>query len=212
MRKLILAGALAAFGAMNAQTERGSWVVSGSTGIGFNNMTTSAKSGGIKSEGEKVSTFTITPSVGYFVTDGLAIGLDLSYSAITTKYSNSKTTVSTFGILPSATYYFKTASAVIPYLGAGLGYANMGNKMTENGRTDDYSQSGLAWKAKGGLVYMITPSVGLDVGVGYSQFSSKYQPLYSQEMKMTIGTLSVNGGLSIFFGGQHHPRPLPPNP
>ena len=35
MKKVLLVGAIALFGAMNAQMEKGSWIVSGKTGIGI---------------------------------------------------------------------------------------------------------------------------------------------------------------------------------
>lgn len=40
MKKLLLVGAVALFGALNAQMEKGSWIVSGKTGIDFSSATT----------------------------------------------------------------------------------------------------------------------------------------------------------------------------
>lgn len=198
MKKVLLAGAIALFGAANAQTEKGSWVVSGSTGIGFNNISTKAKANGVSANGPKVSTLSITPSVGYFVTNGLAIGLDLGFTSATSKEDGDKSTTSTFSIIPSATYYFKGAGQVLPYLGAGVGYSSINNKYNSGTYSQDSDTSGLAWKVKGGIVYMITPTVGIDLGVGYNQFSSK-ETMYGVKVTNTVGTLGVNGGLSVFF-------------
>lgn len=82
MKKLFLVGALALFGAINAQTEKGSWVVAGSTTLGFNSIKSEVKYDGVTEDGPTLSTFTLTPSVGYFVMDNIAVGLDLGYTSI----------------------------------------------------------------------------------------------------------------------------------
>ena len=70
MKKNLLIGAFALLGfAASAQTEKGSWVVGGSTSIGFNNVSTKVKSDNTTFDGPKVNTFTIAPSAGYFVID-----------------------------------------------------------------------------------------------------------------------------------------------
>jgi outer membrane protein len=84
MKKLLLAGAIAFFGLSNAQMTKGDWVISGNTGIGFNNMETK-KVNGQTFDGTKVSTFAVTPSVGYFVIDKLAVGIDLGLQVLQQK-------------------------------------------------------------------------------------------------------------------------------
>lgn len=198
MKKFLLLLSLSAFGFVNAQTEKGSWVVGGSTTIGFNSVNTKEKSDGESYDGPKVSTFNFTPSVGYFVMDKLAVGLDLGYTSITTKYNDDgytdKYTTSTFSILPTATYYFTTDSKVYPYLGAGLGYASAKEKEDRYETTVD----GFAWKAKGGIAYFITDKVAIDLGVSFNQFSNKEKE-YGYEYKTIVNTFGVGAGLSIFL-------------
>lgn len=209
MKKLFLVGALALFGAMNAQTEKGSWVVGGSTTIGFNNATTKYKYEGETADGPKVSTFTVTPSVGYFVIDKLAVGLDLGFTSLTTKEEESfggfnysaKNTVSTFSVLPTATYYFKSDSKVLPYLGVGVGYSTSKTKYseTDSSGTDSFEDKvgGFAWKGKGGIVFLITPTIGVDLGLSYLGSSGKYDG--NDDVKVQTNTFGVNAGFSFFF-------------
>ncbi|MCS4304669.1 porin family protein [Chryseobacterium sp. BIGb0232] len=82
---------------------KGDWVISGNTGMGFNNIATTVKVGGKSTDGPKVNTFSITPSVGYFVIDKLAVGIDLGYVNRITKYDDVKFTNSTFSVMPTAT-------------------------------------------------------------------------------------------------------------
>lgn len=194
MKKLLLVGAVALFGAMSAQTEKGSWVVGGSTTLGFNNVSNKTKVGSESYDGAKVSTFGFTPSVGYFVANNIAVGLDLGFMTTTTKEDDEKLTQSVVKIMPTGTYYFKSDSKVLPYLGVGVGYGSLSTKY-ENVKT---TYDGFAWKAKGGIVYLITPSIGLDLGVAYDQFSNK-ESYEGMEFKNNVNTFGVNAGISVFL-------------
>ncbi|AMR40192.1 OmpW family outer membrane protein [Elizabethkingia anophelis] len=195
MKKNLLIGAFALLGfAASAQTEKGSWVVGGSTSIGFNNVSTKVKSGNTTFDGPKVNTFTIAPSAGYFVIDKLSVGLDLAYTNATTKYDGAKTTSNTFAILPTATYYFTDNTVIKPYLGAGIGYASNTEKEEYRGKSNEYTVDGFAWKVKGGFAYFFTPSIAADLGLSYSQFSNK-----DNGVRTNVNTFGVGVGLSVFF-------------
>ncbi|OPB87247.1 OmpW family outer membrane protein [Elizabethkingia occulta] len=195
MKKNLLLGAFALLGfAASAQTEKGSWVVGGSTSIGFNNVSTKVKSDNTTFDGPKVNTFTIAPSAGYFVIDKLSVGLDLAYTNATTKYDGAKTTSNTFAILPTATYYFTDNTVIKPYLGAGIGYASNTEKEEYRGKSNKYTVDGFAWKVKGGFAYFFTPSIAADLGLSYSQFSNK-----DNGVRTNVNTFGVGVGLSVFF-------------
>ncbi|MGE8552646.1 MAG: OmpW family outer membrane protein [Chryseobacterium jejuense] len=213
MKKLLLAGAVALFGLSNAQMTKGDWVISGNTGMGFNNNTTTVKTGSHSVDGPKVNTFSITPSVGYFVIDKLAVGIDLGYVNTSTKYQGLKSTNSTFSVMPTATYYFTNSSKLVPFLGAGIGYASNKTKYTfyndinNEGvdlslmRDTETTTDGLAWKVKGGVTYMATSSLGINLGISYDQFSSK-ETVMNTEFKTNIKTFGVNVGFSYFIKGK----------
>ncbi|REC50059.1 outer membrane beta-barrel protein [Chryseobacterium pennipullorum] len=213
MKKLILAGAVALFGLSNAQMTKGDWVISGNTGIGFNNATTTVKIGGKSLDGPKVNTFSIAPSVGYFVIDKLAVGIDLGYISTTTKYDGNKSTNSSFSVLPTATYYFTNSSKLVPFLGAGIGYASNKTKFSYAGAINneiidpllvqgtETTTDGLAWRVKGGVTYMATPSLGINLGISYDQFSNK-ETIMNTEVKTNVKTFGVNVGFSYFIKGK----------
>jgi outer membrane protein len=198
MKKLLLAGAVALFSLSNAQMTKGDWVISGTTGLGFNSIDTKTKVGGESYDGAKVSTFSITPSAGYFVIDKLAVGIDLGFTSITTKEDGDKTTISSFSAMPTATYYFANSSKLVPFLGAGVGYASNKTKETYSGSSDEYTADGLAWKVKGGVTYMATQSLGINLGVSFDQFSNK-ETFMGTEFKNTVNTFGVNVGFSYFI-------------
>lgn len=210
MKKIFTASAIVIFALSNAQVSKGNWVISGNTSLGFNSSTTSVKSNGNKSDGPKVSTFTLSPSVGYFVIDGLSAGIDLGYNNTTTK-QDIKMTSSTFSVMPTATYYFQTGSKFLPYLGAGIGYASNKTKYNySNLNTNDipdplllpdteFKTSGLAWKVKGGITYMATSALGINFGLSYDQFSAN-NTNYNIDAKTKVNTFGVNLGFSYFLG------------
>lgn len=197
-----MAGAIALFGLANAQMTKGNWVVSGNTGAGFNSVTTTFKAEGLSEDGPKASTFSITPSVGYFVMDKLAVGIDLGYTTNTTKYEGSKSTVSSFSVMPNATYYFANGSKLVPFLGAGIGYASIKNSESVDfmgiSGDDSTTTDGLAWKVKGGVTYMATQSLGINLGVSYDQFSNK-ETYYNVDVRSNVNTFGVNVGFSYFI-------------
>lgn len=198
MKKVFLIGALALFAGVNAQTQKGSWVIGGSTTLGFNSVSTKVSAGNQSSESPSVSTFTLTPSVGYFVIDKLAVGLDLGFVSMSSKEGDYKESASTTSVMPTATYYFKSDSKLIPYLGAGVGYASMKQTETYQGSSDSVTADGLAWKAKGGVVYLINQTIGIDLGLGFNQFQNK-ETVLGTDVKTTVSTFGVNAGFSIFL-------------
>lgn len=202
MKKLLLVVAIALCGLSNAQMSKGDWVISGNTGMGFNNVNTTFKAEGESEDGPKVSTFSITPSVGYFVIDKLAVGIDLGFTTMTTKYDGEKSTTTNFAVMPTATYYFANDSKFVPFLGAGVGYASVKNKASVDimgvTTSDEMTTDGLAWKVKGGVTYMATQSLGINLGVSYDQFSNK-ETYFGTEVKTNVKTFGANIGFSYFI-------------
>ena len=126
------------------QLQQGSWVVSGNSSLQLSSS---------KFEGESSSSTTVifSPSIGYFVVDGLAVGVGMDILN-----SNGYTT---YAILPSASYYFQTQSQVKPFLQVGVGYSGMSS--------DGDSIGGLALGAGTGITFLINQNVGLNLGLQY---------------------------------------------
>lgn len=202
MKKLTLIAVLAFFGTANAQTEKGNWMFGGSTTFNFNSTKPSAKQDGVTVDGNKTSTIAATPSVGYFVINNLAVGMDLELSAQKTKDYDSftsstvdvKTTI--FSVIPSATYYFKNESKALPYIGAGAGYAVAKAKV--DGNSIDPTNF-FVWKVKGGVAYMITNDISVDFGLNYHQLSTKYNYPSGESYKSFNKNFGANLGFTLFL-------------
>ena len=204
MKKLFFAAAFAVFGMASAQMEQGTWVVGATSNLGLNTAKTSVTYPGLTDESATVNTFTFNPSFGYFVIDKLAVGIDLGLTNVTVEEDNAKSTQKAFSVMPSATYYFENESKVVPYLGAGIGYSSMTSGYNWNGISQSETFDGLAWKAKGGIVYLLNRNIGLDLGLSYNQLTSKEQVL-GNDLVSKMGTFGVNVGFSLFLGKSKNP-------
>lgn len=189
MKKLLLVGALALFAAVNAQTEKGNWMVSGKSEIAFNSTNAKVKYDGNEISETKTSTFTFTPAASYFVINNLAFGLGLSYNHSKTGDSKSDT----FTVIPQATYFFPVAGEVKPYVEAGVGYAT--NKTTEG--SEDYKLNGLAYGFGGGVAYFVTPNVAFNLGLNYTAANLKYSE--DKDLESNTNNFGAGVGISVFF-------------
>ncbi|MEG1375734.1 MAG: OmpW family outer membrane protein [Myroides sp.] len=208
MKKLTLIAALAFFGAANAQTEtattsptaKGNWIIGGSTNLGFNSNKATQKSGDYSVDGQKTTTFNVTPTVGYFVIDNLAVGLNLGYEVQKQDASydfnqTAKVTNTVFSVIPSVTYFIEADSKAFPYISAGAGYAAIKTKVAS---TETQNDNFFVWGGKAGLAYFITPSIAIDLGLNYQQLSTKYEETFSTtENKVIFKTLGASIGFNF---------------
>lgn len=191
MKKVLLVGAMALFAAVNAQTEKGTWSLGGSSMVGFNSLGVNVKADGDSESSPKLNLFVLTPSVGYFVSNGVNIGVDLNFLNASVS-GTEETSASVFSILPNVTYYFNTANNTFkPYLGAGVGYSNVNATGVAE---EKISEGAFTWSAKGGVAYFPNTNVGLNLGLGYQNISKKVE-----ESTISLSNLGINAGISVFL-------------
>jgi outer membrane protein len=217
MRKIFLLIILTFSGAITAQTEKGALMISGHTSLGFTSNVVKYEAYGENTDGPKTTSFNISPSVGYFIIDNLAIGVDFDYKTVTTKQQvlvnsndqpgpsqtkiNTTTIESTLAIIPNATYFFSKGKAR-PYISAGIGFANIkqeGNRSRSFADYDLYdyynnNNNGIVIGADVGLAYFLSKAISLDVGAGYAQYNYK-----DEDVKVKSGAIGINIGVSVFL-------------
>ncbi|OOG71884.1 outer membrane protein [Flavobacterium sp. A45] len=216
MKKNFLLVALLFSTILTAQTEKGTFAISGKTGLGFNSTTVKQETSGNSIDGPKTSSFNISPSLGYFIINNLSLGLDFDYNTVTTKRKavfldsgatggftivDEKITQNTLSIIPTATYFFAKGKTR-PYINAGMGFGNTKQKYNYSGSSTDAdmfsnyntSNNGLIWGAGGGLAYFISKTISFDLGVEYSEFTYK-----ENDVKIKTGAFGANIGISVFL-------------
>jgi len=193
----LLAIVLVSTNVILAQTEQGKFVLSGATGLQFLSSNIEVEYDGQSSGDMTQNSFTIIPSIGYFVMDNLAVGMTANFSSTTQKNEGYKTKTTSTMILPTVLYYFPVAGNLKPLVqvGAGLMSFSKENKNSENSYKDKFS--GLALNFGGGASYFINDYVSLNFGVSYTMANLEYSNDSDYVQKQ--GNFASNIGLSIFL-------------
>ena len=107
--------------------------------------------------GDAYTIFTLQPTVGYFVIDGLEVGLNpLSFSS--ENYPSWDDPINTIGLWAFGAYHFMTMGKTYPYIQALLGYTS---------RSSGETYGGLAYGLAAGAKFEIAGGLLLNAGVDY---------------------------------------------
>ncbi|UOQ73605.1 outer membrane beta-barrel protein [Hymenobacter cellulosilyticus] len=187
MKKLFATSVLlAAATTVFAQTEKGSLMV----GTSLSQLSYNTARGGYAKE----FSIGITPTVGFFVVNRLALGaeVNLAYSLLRYKdYASTKSNVFDYRVAPFARYYVVEAEKHKFFGQASYGITGF------TARTTDELQNSFERKSKGdyrtlgvsvGYDYFISPMVALEV-----------QPYYRRNSTQLQGTGINNWGISVGF-------------
>ena len=162
MKKIVLSAvAILAFGFANAQESTGKGFTTGDVFISGSVGINSEKTGDQKESG-----FEISPKVGFFVTDNIAIGGRLGFSsdkeenaAGVETLDESRLTVGVFG-----RYYFTPASDFSLFGQLGVDYSTVDNKLADAQENEIGANLGL------GLSYFVSSNFAIEAtwaGLGY---------------------------------------------
>ncbi len=139
--------------------------------------------------------FEFAPQIGYFATDGLAIGAELSFTSSKQEDEDGdEFKMNTIAFVPFARYYFGETN-VKPYLHLGLG---IGSAKEESDFNDqDYSLT--VYEFGGGMAIFINESIAVDLGLGYASTTLKPDGDFSGDPKIVTSGLAFQAGFSFFL-------------
>lgn len=148
----LLAGLASPALAQGYAIDKGAWVLDGTVSL-------TSQGGELyeNSQGDRLTSLSLAPSVLYFVVPGLAIGgsLNLGYAA---QGDNSATTI---GVGPEIAYFFGAPeSTVYPFVDGSVGYFSL--------NTEGADASGITFEAGAGIAAMLSPSVALIIQATYN--------------------------------------------
>ncbi len=216
MKKLYIA-ALALFSGMvsaQAQTTRGTWHIGSSFGTspalsgmnilyspynsnvqgGVSNITLQSTPDGGTKQTTKLRSLGISGNMGYFIKDGVMLGLDVGASGTVVGLGEEdKVKISTLSAAPKVRYYFNNTAKVRPFAEASVGLLRskldfgdgglgLGEKITNNGSL---------WALRGGVGVFLRENIALDVMISYG--GAKFN---ENDAAHTFG---IVGGFSVFF-------------
>lgn len=197
MKKLFFAAIIAVFslGAVNAQEnetstagfDQGDVYVSGR--LGFNSF---------KAGEEKSSNFNLSPSVGYFVSDNIAIEAGLNIGS--NKYANDSKS-SSFGGELGANYFFTPADKFSFTVGAGFAYSTL--KRESSSGTESPKVNSFIFAVSPGLNYFVSDSFALRASIGALSYGSTKVDVDGAEASNNFGLnlnlSNINFGVTYKF-------------
>jgi hypothetical protein len=216
MKKIFTTALLALLGAgAFAQTSQGTVSVSGS--VGFRNE--SSKTDGTLILGKTISrSSNFSPSTGYFLRDGLelGIGLGLSQSTYTQKYKDndgeSKSRTQAISFSPYVRKYIALTEQLQLH-GTGYISADYGNSKFRDRRESSYKEtstsSGYGLGFYPGVTYFATPKLGFTATFGTFSYSrgkstskdnqNQNTPYISNSFKADLSPSSIGIGIGYFI-------------
>jgi hypothetical protein len=149
---LLLAGILFFSTTLNAQILKGNWMMGGDATFSTNKETYPELT-------FKTTSFGVSPNVGYFIIDKLAIGSSARLSYVIEDNSTTERTNNfNYGIGPFVRYYFLKPEKTINVFSEVSYYFEKVNQTDTKGNSI---------KIKAGAVYFLNSSVGLEVALNY---------------------------------------------
>jgi outer membrane protein len=212
MKKAILFSAvilLFAVSSMEAQINKGRWLVGVSTSISYLNFGsdimslgyTTVKQTNSSGDDVKYTTFNFLPKAGYFVADNLVIGLNNCVSTSVEKSGDYKYTTTYLATGPFIRYYINSKK-VMPFFEADALLGVMKDK-SEGGGYDSSSDTGVTGLGLGaGAAFKLADKVTFDIMAGYNSLTAKAKQDNPDNEKTKQGTLGIKLGFTILLGSK----------
>lgn len=155
--------------------QQGNWLVGGSIG-----------SLGYSFEGENFN-INLNPQAGYFISDGIAIGLSAGVGLQTVKHGDN---IWSYKVMPFARYYFPEGASST---GRFFGQLEAGITGAENGGVSDTS---FGFGVNAGYAHFISNTVALEFTGGYNYSKSNHANAEAQN------GLGIAVGFQIYLPGR----------
>lgn len=190
-RKILLAAAVAfTFNYAFSQTEKGKFLVSGSTEVSYSSVKTTIKYDGetMMESDENHNTFNIKPAIGYFVANNIALTASLDYSS--EKLGSDKKNSLIFS--PGLRYYIGSSN-IRPLLLAEIGLGSM----TETIDSEEEKMGLFGYGLAGGEAIFISPAISFEALLGYTSLTATYKE--DTKLKAIGSGVAFQAGFSVYF-------------
>lgn len=175
-----------------AQAKKGDILVGATSSLNFGSMSSSIEYDGESTDIGKTTEFSFSPGIGYFVVDGLALGLDINWeTSINKPDEGDEVKTSQFLIGPFAKYYFG-ATNLKPFLESSFGFGSGNND------EQDYNISG--YGLGGGVAVFLNEVVSLEFGLGYGGTTAQMKDVQIDFYGNTDDVDVKTNGFAFEFG------------
>jgi outer membrane protein len=207
---LITIFCFSAFVVSNAQTNKGRIMVGASSTVNLGVSDTEyVNNAGVESDSYKSTYLNISPKVGYFVIDNLAVGADIYISSNTNKYSdNTKYITRQLSFGPFGRYYFPM-DKFMPFVELNSSFGTRKTKNVTNipANNNERKAGIISFGAYAGVAMPLGDRVTFDVMAGYNHitYTNKYVSETggsSSTTKDKTGTIGLELGFVVFFNSK----------
>jgi hypothetical protein len=215
---LIIVICLAGASVVQAQTEKGHWLIGASTrtqglfsmfgadpsimNLGFSTWNEKDDSGE-EDYKEKYISINMSPRFGYFVVKNLAIGLDMNLAVWKDSWGDEYETsnkISFFTAGPFVRFYIP-AGKVYPFFEAGAAFGSQGQTYTSDGESDEPTKSSVKCYGGGaGVAVPLGKKVTFDTMISYNSLNTKDKEDNPDNERTIIGTFGIKFGFHIYLG------------
>ena len=169
---------------------------------------------GIDDSTSNRSSYSISPTVGYFLIDNLVVGAGVNFSGFKSERTSSGEFSSesefrgrSISFAPFARYYFNTGK-IKPYVSTSVGFGSSRSRSENITVINDVltlfdnesKRRSTIYTIVGGAAYFLTKDVSLDMGVRYT--NSTFKGESSNDVDSTENTssnINLVGGISIYL-------------
>jgi outer membrane protein len=185
---------------LNAQTSAGKILLGGSSSMAFGASTSKYKSDDGDGTAGKGIQFSLAPQVGFFVIDGLAVGLqlDLSVSSFKPDGADDRESETVVFFSPFVKYYYGTAP-LKPFAEAAVGVGSYKTKEPDyfEGGTNTYTTGMFGFQFDVGVAYFLNDNVSLDAALGFQNISLKEKEDNDNNLRDITSTFGLVFGVSV---------------
>ena len=176
-----------------AQIEQGRFLAGGSVGLSFRNY--KSVYNGTTTYETKTTSFSLAPRAGYLVTDDIAVGAGLAFSASSTKYDDDdKYNGTSISFTPFVRYYLP--QRLFGQFELGLGSSK--DKWTYvDDNDEEYKYKYFFWSLGVGYAYFLNNNVAIEPMISYN--ASTYTDRDDTKDKDKYGTIWIQLGFSIYL-------------
>lgn len=167
-------------------TKQGTFLIGGSSkGLSF--LAEKSKFGnGDFQDGDKVTSFSISPQVGYFIINNLSVGAGVDFATRTEKFDDLKFTSSSLFFLPFVRYYFDKFYAEGEY---GFGRSKFDSE-------GEVINTGTTWNIGLGYALLLNDAISLEPKIGYGSTTFKNNDF---DTANKVSGLSLNLSLFVYL-------------
>ena len=178
------------------QTGKGKFLIGTGSNLSFISGSSKWKTDTGSGDNGISSALGLSPKLGYFVTDELALGVELQLGYGKSKNNSDKSHSFDYGVGPFARYYFGS-DKLKPFVGGALNLGGDSQNSTISNTTYKSKSSTFSFDLGGGLAYFLSEKVSLDLGINYNYKTAHLNT--PDNYRDQSGTLIVGAGFNFFI-------------